>query len=219
MKKSIQLSVLGLLLSAVSFAQVPGQPPNVVPAAEVTHEKVNGKIYMTDGTVHEGIITYNEWDDHVIHYFGTDGATEILKIENYEGMDSLFLEGRGMFHTLKLNKGSDQKALANIQHDGNGFLRYQIFAPRKDIKGNIIRQGDQIQGDYNLFIYHERNGLLYRTNDIKKIHKTISEYIDYCPDVVTKVEKKEKGLKANLLTPDWRVLEKAIEEAENNCPN
>jgi t-SNARE complex subunit (syntaxin) len=59
---------------------------------------------------------------------------------------------------------------------------------------------------------------MYAKKDVKKIEKTIGEYIDYCDEITEKVAKKEKGYKANLMKPDFDVLKKAILESETTCP-
>ncbi|MEZ4922190.1 MAG: hypothetical protein R2780_03375 [Crocinitomicaceae bacterium] len=215
----LNLLMLGLLINGSVFAQLPNTAqPQMVPLSEITHEKVNGKIIMADGTIHEGILTYNEWgDDKNVYFFGADGNGEKVTIEDHELIQSLTIDGRGTFMPILLSETATRKRLALFEFDGEGYDRYKSLVAAPGIAGYKI-QGGQIEGHYVYHIHHERVNKYYRAEEVKAIEKNITNYIDYCSEITDKVAKKEKGFKPTLLSPDWRVLEKAISESEKTCP-
>jgi len=211
MRKVTLITILGLSMSA--FGQTP-IAPTTVPYNDVTHKNKTAAITTKSGLVLEGKVNYNEYGDGDIHFF--QEGKDPIHFETVDTLVSMAIAGRGVFEAVSVNN-SEYKTMALVLEDTDGYKIYQKCSAGQGLLGYKI-SGGNLQGEYLLYLYHKRKNVMYAKKDVKKIEKTIGEYIDYCDEITEKVAKKEKGYKANLMKPDFDVLKKAILESETTCP-
>ncbi|MEP5069055.1 MAG: hypothetical protein ABJQ96_00195, partial [Crocinitomicaceae bacterium] len=186
--------------------------------SEITHEKKKGKLVLVNGESHEGIFSYKEYGDRIIYYYGTSGNDKAIKFEEAKEIVSFTIEGRGTFYPIKLRQDATVFHMALLIAEEPGYNLYQFCQAAQGIAGFKI-VGGRIQGSkYEQIAYHKRKEVFISQVTVKKIDKTINEYVDYCPELTAKVAKKEKGWKKSLLMRDFQVLLKVIREAETTCP-
>ncbi len=212
MKKTLLFAFLGL--TTLSTAQItPG--PQQIPYNEVTHEQKTAAITTQSGVVLEGKINYREYGESKIYLFQND-QEKAITLDNMDTLHSMAIAGRGVFEAVDLY-GSGHKNMALVLEDNEAYKVYQLCSIGQGLLGYKI-SGGNLEGKYLHFLEHKRKGVIYEKDDVRKIEKSITDYVDYCEEITQKVVKKEKGYKANLIKPDFDVLKQVILECETTCP-
>ncbi len=214
MRTLILIAVLGT--SSFSWSQLTmGGTPQQIPYNEVTHEQKTAAITTQSGIVLEGKVNFKEYGEQKIYLF-QNGEEKALTLDKMDTLQSMAIEGRGVFESVDL-RGTGNKVMVLVLEENDAYKVYQQCSVGQGLLGYKITGGN-LEGNYFHFLFHKRKGVIYDKKNVKKIEKTITEYIDYCDEITKKIEKKEKGYKANLMKPDFDVLKQAILESETVCP-
>jgi hypothetical protein len=213
MKKVILLAILGL--STTTFGQFTNTTGETgVPYSEVTHEKVSGALTTVSGVVMEGKISYNEYGNEEVYLY--QEGKDPIHFETTDSIQSMVIAGRGIFESVSLYN-PESKTLALVLEETDAYKVYQKCSVGQGILGYKI-SGGMMEGRYLTFVYHKRKNTMISKDNVKKIEKTIGEYIDYCDEITSLVQNEKKGYKVTLIFRDFDVLKKAILESATTCP-
>lgn len=228
---------LTLLIAAAlhtnTYAQLTNttSQPQTEKSEQLTHYDIPVEIITHSGSSHKGQVRYKCYGRNKDFRFLSEHSPtrDFVVIDRKQGMDSISRilitnqastadDKKFILVPIKTDPTFESYMLLHQVEKNQAYTEYRYF--QSTVKGFIddaAPKGSSIPGFYDYFLYHDRANEYYIKRKIKSLKKNILEYVNYCPSITKKVEKKEKGYKQGLLLRDYGILKKVILEASKTC--
>ena len=205
MKKTITLALITVLIAFGGNAQQTTAPG--VPTEQLHHVYMPSFYIDLNGEKIEGEIKFTELNTNYIWY-RLDNQSKDVKL--FANQVKSFNYNSGLnFYSLKSNFYKRVNKETKI-------VIYKKFVKDRGPSGSVVAAGET-PGSYKYSIIIKDALALKAVDDLSfmPFHKKVSVLIKDCPELSTKVAKKEKGYKKNLITPKYIRWERTATEYEN----